>query len=34
VNLGRKLTESIDAAEDRGAAPRIRRWLMGRLPVG
>lgn len=34
VNLGRKLTESIDAAEDRGGTPRLRRWLLGRLPVG
>lgn len=34
VNLGRKLTESIDAAEDRESTPRFRRWLLGRLPVG
>jgi glycine/D-amino acid oxidase-like deaminating enzyme len=34
VNLGRKLTESIDRSEDRGRSPRVRQWMLDRLPVG
>ena len=34
VNLGRKLTESIDRAEDAGRRPRLRQGLLDRLPVG
>lgn len=34
VNLGRKLTESIDKAEDAGRKPRLRNAMFRRLPVG
>ncbi len=34
VNLGRKLTESIDRAEDAGKSPRLRNAVFRRLPVG
>lgn len=34
VNLARRLTESIDHAEDAGRTPRIRRAIFDRLPVG
>ncbi|OFW62515.1 MAG: hypothetical protein A2135_00795 [Actinobacteria bacterium RBG_16_67_15] len=34
VNLGRKLTESIDRAEDAGKRPRVRNAIFCRLPVG
>jgi len=34
VNLGRKLTESIDRAADAGKRPRIRNAIFRRLPVG
>jgi glycine/D-amino acid oxidase-like deaminating enzyme len=34
VNLGRKLTESIDRAEDAGKRPRVRNAIFRRLPVG
>jgi glycine/D-amino acid oxidase-like deaminating enzyme len=34
VNLGRKLTESIDHAEDAGKRPRLRNAIFRRLPVG
>lgn len=34
VNLGRKLTESIDRAEDAGRSPRLRNAIFRRLPVG
>lgn len=34
VNLGRKLTESLDRSEDRGGHPRVRSWIFRRLPVG
>lgn len=34
VNLGRKLTESIDRAEDAGRNPRLRNAIFRRLPVG
>ncbi len=34
VNLGRKLTESIDRAEDAGRRPRLRQGVLDRLPVG
>ena len=34
VNLGRRLTESLDRAEDAGRDPRIRKAIFRRLPVG
>jgi len=34
VNLGRKLTESMDRTEDAGRRPRLRQALFDRLPVG
>lgn len=34
VNLGRKMTESIDHAEDAGRHPRMRQAILDRLPVG
>ncbi len=34
VNLGRKLTESLDRAEDAAKNPRLRQWVFSRLPVG
>lgn len=34
VNLGRKLTESIDKAEDREKRPRLRQAILDLLPVG
>jgi glycine/D-amino acid oxidase-like deaminating enzyme len=34
VNLGRKLTESIDRAEDAGKRSRVRNAIFRRLPVG
>ena len=34
VNLARRLTESLDRAEDAGRRPRIRQAIFDRLPVG
>jgi glycine/D-amino acid oxidase-like deaminating enzyme len=34
VNLGRKLTESIDRAERSGRRPRLRQAVLDRLPIG
>jgi glycine/D-amino acid oxidase-like deaminating enzyme len=34
VNLARKITESVDRSEDRGRRPRVRQWILDRLPVG
>lgn len=34
VNLGRKMTESIDHAEETGRRPRLRQAILDRLPVG
>lgn len=34
VNLARRLTESVDRAEDAGRNPRIREAIFSRLPVG
>ncbi|MFH1104762.1 MAG: FAD-binding oxidoreductase [Actinomycetota bacterium] len=34
VNLARRLTDSVDRAEERGRAARIRRAIFDRLPVG
>jgi glycine/D-amino acid oxidase-like deaminating enzyme len=34
VNLGRKMTESIDHSEESGHTPRIRQAILNRLPIG
>jgi glycine/D-amino acid oxidase-like deaminating enzyme len=34
INLGRKLTESIDSAQDAGRSPRLRKAVFDRLPIG
>lgn len=34
VNAGRRLTESLDRAEDAAKNPRLRKWVFSKLPVG